>query len=92
MQNLRNDTHGDVDARTMITAVIAVFLLALLGAAFTPTLQTQVDSWEENLTTAGQTGAASVVNLIPLIFWLLLAIGIVLMTVATFLPGRVGGL
>ena len=72
--------------------VIYIFILAILGAAFTPELQTQVDSWEENLTTAGQTAAATVVSLIPLLFWVLLAVAIILGVVATLIPGRLGGL
>lgn len=79
-----------VSPSKMIGAVIFVFIIAVLGAAFTPTLQTQVDSWEENLTTSGQTGAATVVALVPLLFWILLAVGIILAVVATFLPGKLG--
>lgn len=76
----------------MVGAVILVFLIAILGAAFTPVLQDQVNSWESNLTTAGQTAAAAVVSLLPLLFWILLAIGIVLTIVAIFLPGKIGGM
>jgi len=76
----------------MIVGLIGVFVLAMLGAALTDPLQDQVDSWEENLTTAGQTAAATVVALIPLLFWVLLAVGIILSLVATFLPGKLGGL
>ena len=72
--------------------IVLLFLIALLGAAFTPTLQTQVTSWSENLTTSGQTGAATVVNLIPLVFWILLAVGLILAAVHEFLPGEGGGL
>ena len=76
----------------MVGLVIYIFILAILGAAFTPELQVQVDSWEENLTTAGQTAAATVVSLIPLLFWVLLAVAIILGVVATLIPGRLGGL
>jgi len=78
-------------ANKMVGAIILVFLVAILGAAFTPVLQTQVDSWSENLTTEGQTAAAAVVGLIPLLFWILLAVGLILTIVAIFLPGRLGG-
>jgi TRAP-type mannitol/chloroaromatic compound transport system permease large subunit len=81
-----------VTPHKMIEAIVFVFVIAILGAAFTPALQTQVDSWAENLTTAGQTAAASVVTLIPLLFWILLAVGMILVIVATFLPGKLGGL
>lgn len=74
----------------MVGAVVLVFLIAILGAAFTPVLQDQVDSWSENLTTQGQTAAAAVVSLLPLIFWILLAVGLILLIVAIFLPGKVG--
>jgi len=76
----------------MIVGLIGVFVLAMLGAALTDPLQDQVDSWEENLTTAGQTAAATVVALIPLLFWVLLSVGIILALVSTFLPGKIGGL
>src|SRR4030065_342551 len=81
-----------IGANRMIVGRIGVFVLAMLGAALTDPLQDQVDSWEENLTTAGQTAAATVVALIPLLFWVLLAVGIILSLVATFLPGKLGGL
>ena len=73
----------------MIVGLIGVFVLAMLGAALTDPLQDQVDSWEENLTTAGQTAAATVVALIPLLFWVLLSVGIILALVSTFLPGKI---
>lgn len=76
----------------MVGSLIAVFLLAVLGAALSPEVQTQVDAWSENLTTAGQTAAAAIVDLIPLLYWILLAVGIILGLVATFLPGKLGGL
>jgi len=76
----------------MIVGLIGVFVLAMLGAALTDPLQDQVDSWESNLTTAGQTAAATVVALIPLLFWVLLSVGIILALVSTFLPGKIGGL
>ena len=76
----------------MIVGLIGVFVLAMLGAALTDPLQDQVDSWEENLTTAGQTAAATVVALIPLLFWVLLSVDIILALVSTFLPGKIGGL
>lgn len=79
-----------VSPQKMIGAVVFVFLIAVLGAAFTPTLQSQVDSWQENLTDAGQTGAATVVGIIPLMFWILLGVGVILALVAAFLPGKLG--
>jgi hypothetical protein len=57
----------------MIGAIILIFVIAILGAAFTTPLQNQVTSWSDNLTTNGQTTAAAVVSLIPLLFWVLLA-------------------
>ena len=81
-----------IGANRMIVGLIGVFVLAMLGGALTDPLQDQVDSWEENLTTAGQTAAATVVALIPLLFWVLLSVGIILALVSTFLPGKIGGL
>jgi hypothetical protein len=81
---------GGVSPQRMIGALVFVFIIAVLGAAFTSTLQDQVDSWSENLTTAGQDGAATVVELIPLLFWILLGVGIILALVAAFLPGKLG--
>src|SRR3972149_2665019 len=80
-----------IGANRMIVGLIGVFVLAMLGAALTDPLQDQVDSWESNLTTAGQTAAATVVALIPLLFWVLLSVGIILALVSTFLPGKPGG-
>ncbi len=85
----------------MIGAVVFVFVIALLGAAFTPVLQTQVNNWGDNLTAEGQDGAATVVGLIPLLFrsarrneqvgdWILLAIGMILTVVDSLLPGKFG--
>jgi len=76
----------------MVGGVVLVFLIAVLGAAFTPTLQDQVNSWKQNLTNEGNGAAASVVSLIPLLFWILLSVGIILTIVAMFLPGKIGGL
>ena len=76
----------------IVGAVLLVVLVAVLGASFTPLIQDQVDSWEQNLTTAGQTAAASVVSIIPLLFWILLAIGVLLVIISVFLPGRIGGM
>jgi len=76
----------------MVGGIIFVFVLSILGAVFASELQTQVDSWESNLTAEGQTAAAAVVALIPLLFWVLLAVGIILSIVQMFLPGRLGGL
>ena len=77
-------------ASKMVSLIVFIFLLAILGAAFTPVLQTQVDSWSSNLTTEGQTAAAAVVDIIPLLFWILLAVAIILGVVATLMPGRAG--
>jgi len=76
----------------MVASLIGIFLLAVLGAALSGPLQDQVDSWSANLTADGQTAAAAIVDLIPLLYWILLAVGIILATVATFMPGRLGGL
>jgi hypothetical protein len=76
----------------IVGAVILVVLVAVLGAAFTPLIQDQTDSWSANLTTAGQTGAAAVVDILPLLFWILLAIGVLLVIIAVFLPGKMGGM
>ncbi len=72
----------------MVSAIIFIFVIAILGAAFASPLQTQVTSWSSNLTAAGQTTAASVVSLIPLLFWVLLAVGIILLVVSMFLGGH----
>jgi len=76
----------------MVTMIIFVFLIAVLGAAFTPVLQGQVNNWSANLTASNQSSAASVVSLIPLIFWILIAVAIILVVVNTLLPDVKGGL
>lgn len=76
---------ADVSPHKMVSMVVLVFLIGVLGAAFTPTLQTQVDAWSASLTAANQTGAATIVSLIPTIFWILLAVGVILMSVGAFL-------
>jgi type III secretory pathway component EscU len=80
----------NVSARGMIGAIILIFVIAILGAAFTTPLQNQVTSWSDNLTTNGQTTAAAVVSLIPLLFWVLLAVGIILVVVEMFLGSEHG--
>jgi len=67
-----------------------VFIVAILGAAFTAPLQGQVNNWSANLTANNQSSAATIVNLIPLLFWILLAVGVILIVVAIFLPGKMG--
>jgi len=76
----------------MVTMIIFVFLIAVLGAAFTPVLQGQVNNWSANLTASNQSSAASVVSLIPLIFWILIAVAIILVVVNTLIPDVKGGL
>jgi hypothetical protein len=76
----------------IVGGVLLVVMVAVLGAAFTPMIQDQVTSWSDNLTAEGQTAAAAVVGIIPLLFWILLAIGVILAIVALFLPGKLGGL
>lgn len=75
----------------MIVLIIFVFLLAVLGAAFTPVLQSQVNNWSANLTSANQTSAAAIVSLLPLIFWILLAVAIILVVVKELIPESQGG-
>src|SRR3989304_5432671 len=75
-----------IGANRMIVGLIGVFVLAMLGAALTDPLQDQVDSWEENLTTAGQTAAGTVVALIPLLFLGLLSVGLLLAPLSPFPP------
>src|SRR6266566_3312035 len=71
----------------MVAAIMFVFVIAILGAAFTGPLQGQVNNWTAN----NQSSAATVVSLIPLLFWILLAVGIILVVVGSFLPEQ-GGL
>ena len=92
LQTIRTDENGMVNPASMVGVIMFVFLLAVLGAAFTPLLQGQVNGWSANLTAANQTGAAAVVRLVPLIFWILIAVGIILTVVAELLPGKVAGL
>ena len=75
----------------MVVLIIFVFLLAVLGAAFTPVLQGQVNNWSANLTAQNQSSAAAIVSLIPLIFWILIAVAIILLVVHELIP-EAGGL
>ncbi len=81
---------ADVSARGMVGAIMLIFVICILGAAFTSPLQAQVTSWTSNLTAAGQSTAAAVVALIPLLFWVLLAVGVILVVVEMFLGGTTG--
>jgi len=56
-----------VNAGSMVAVVITIFVLAILAGAFTWPLQQQVDAWSANLTDNGQTAAATIVDLIPLL-------------------------
>jgi hypothetical protein len=85
-------TVGAVNPASMVVLIMFVFLLAVLGAAFTPILQTQVNSWSSNLTAQNQTAAAAIVTILPLIFWILIAVAIILVVVKELLPGAAGGL
>ncbi len=85
-------TAGTVTPHRMVGLIIFIFLIAVLGAAFTPVLQGQVKNWSDNLTANNQSSAASIVNLIPTIFWILLAVAIILFAVAALLPSEKGGL
>ncbi len=91
--NLRSDNVAaqKLSAGYMVAAIMFVFIIAILGAAFTGPLQGQVNNWSANLTANNLSSAATVVSLIPLLFWILLAVGIILIVVAAMLPGK-GGL
>src|SRR6266567_145702 len=91
--NLRRDESGftKLGPGEMVAAIMFVFIIAILGAAFTGPLQGQVNNWSANLTANNLSSAATVVSLIPLLFWILLAVGIILIVVAAMLPGK-GGL
>ncbi len=91
--NLRRDESGigKLGPGEMVAAIMFVFIIALLGAAFTGPLQGQVNNWSANLTANNLSSAATVVSLIPLLFWILLAVGIILVVVSAMLPGK-GGL
>src|SRR2546430_1355831 len=92
--NLRRDESGmaGVTPEFMVSAIMFVFIIAILGAAFTGPLQGQVNNWTANLTANNQSATATVVGLIPLPFWILLAVGVILVVVSTFLPGKKSGL
>ena len=76
----------------MVAVVITIFVLAILASAFTWPLQQQGDAWPAHLTDNGQTAAATIVDLIPLLLWILLAVGIILAIVSVFLGKSAGGL
>lgn len=78
---------AEVTPKGMIGAIVLIFLISILGSAFTVPLQDQVTSWKSNLTAEGQTTAASVVGLIPMLFWVLLAVGIIIVIVEMFVGG-----
>lgn len=81
---------AEVDPHKMVVAIVLIFVLSILGAVFTAPLQTEVGYWQANLTAHGQTAAAAIVGLIPLLFWVLLAVGIILMVVSMFLGSSSG--
>ncbi len=85
MKLIRRDTNAEVSPHGMVYSIVLIFVIAILGAAFEPVLADQVTSWKANLTSDGQTAAAAVVGLIPTIYWILLAVGIILYVVAMFL-------
>lgn len=79
--HLRKNQKAEVDPGHMVYLIVVIFIIAALGAAFAPTLQTQVTKWSANLTGASAP-AATVVSLIPMLFWILLAAGLILSFVA----------
>lgn len=82
---------AEVSPRAVVTSIMVIFILAVLGAALSGPLQTQITYWSANLTKGGNTAAATVVGLIPLIYWILLGIGVILYAVGLFLGhGRDG--
>lgn len=80
-----------VSPHGFVTIIMVFFVIALLGAALTSVFDTQITNWAANLTADGQTSAATVVNLIPTIFWILVGVGLILMAVGVFM-GRGRGL
>ena len=80
-----------VSPHGFVTIIMVFFVIALLGAALTSVFDTQITNWSANLTADGQTSAATVVNLIPTIFWILVGVGLILMAVGVFM-GRGRGL
>lgn len=93
IHRLRHDSQAaqGISTAKMLSFVIGVFVLIIVAAAFTPVLQTQVIAWRAALNSSGNTAASTVVSLVPLLIWLLLAVGIILAAVAVFMPGK-GGL
>lgn len=88
LRDLRHDERGEVELSPggMVAAIMFVFVISILGAAFTGPLQGQVNNWTSNLTANNQSSAATVVGLVPLLFWILIAVAIILTIVAAFLP------
>lgn len=77
MKLLHRDARGEFDPAHMVYMIVLIFIIAALGAAFAPTLQTQVTKWSANLT-GNSLPAATVVGLIPLVFWILIAAALIL--------------
>jgi len=83
---------AEISPRAVVTSIMTIFILAVLGAALAGPLQTQITDWKANLTAGGNTAAATVVGLIPLIYWILLGIGVILYAVGLFLGRGKDGL
>ena len=76
---------AEISPRAVVTSIMVIFILAVLGAALSGPLNTQITNWKANLTSEGNTGAATVVGLIPLLYWILLGVGVILYAVGLFL-------
>jgi hypothetical protein len=76
---------AEVNPHAMVQSLFVIFILAALGAALVGPFSGEINSWAANLTEQNQTAAAAVILLIPLIYWILLGVGVILYTLGVFL-------
>ncbi len=76
---------AEVNPHAMVYSLFIIFILGALGAALAGPFSTQITAWAAALTAANNTAAAAVVALIPLIYWILLSVGVILYTLGIFL-------
>ncbi len=62
--------------KRVIQGIAALFVISILGMAFSPMLTSAVGGWEENLTAQGGPTAiaAPIIGALPTVLWFLVAI------------------
>jgi hypothetical protein len=90
-KNLRKSIAAVMDPAELVYIIVIVFLIAVFGAAFANVLNTQVTRWAANLT-GNNAAAGTVVSLVPLVFWIIVAAALILSFVALIRHERQGSL